>query len=317
MSLNFGPENDVAFGHTYSKGLLWGHVTFLSLVLMITLQTNEERNFYAEFGQAWTSSWFLIFQTTLHILLVCYTKHKHGPLPPLVQAENSKAKARQASGIPKIDFTKGPLLRRVMQRIKYYKMQISNVQYLAKGVFTLLIYLVAVTYVVFCFGAPLNFSPFTYIFDYTHTSEANDFSETTLSFGILMTLHTGLPIVLIYGSDTIGGLIIYVFFRQPEEPEEDDDNKACNNGTMQHSRPVTVQAIYANAMGAFIGSWFGAFPIPLDWDRPWQVWPRTCNIGLVGGVVIGNLISLYKIMKLRKKYNLQNTLLTSIKTKKS
>lgn len=23
-----------------------------------------------------------------------------------------------------------------------------------------------------------------------------------------------------------------------------------------------------------VGAWVGAFPIPLDWDRPWQVSPR-------------------------------------------
>jgi phosphatidylinositol glycan class F len=25
------------------------------------------------------------------------------------------------------------------------------------------------------------------------------------------------------------------------------------------------------AVGAVLGCWAGAFPIPLDWDRPWQV----------------------------------------------
>jgi GPI ethanolamine phosphate transferase 2/3 subunit F len=26
-------------------------------------------------------------------------------------------------------------------------------------------------------------------------------------------------------------------------------------------------------VGAALGSWTGAFPIPLDWERPWQVHP--------------------------------------------
>lgn len=30
-------------------------------------------------------------------------------------------------------------------------------------------------------------------------------------------------------------------------------------------------ALFAPALGAIIGCWSGAFPIPLDWDRPWQV----------------------------------------------
>lgn len=25
------------------------------------------------------------------------------------------------------------------------------------------------------------------------------------------------------------------------------------------------------AYGAVIGAWFGAWPMPLDWERPWQV----------------------------------------------
>ena len=32
------------------------------------------------------------------------------------------------------------------------------------------------------------------------------------------------------------------------------------------------QVLYYGALGASIGSWCGAFPIPLDWDRPWQTW---------------------------------------------
>ena len=26
-----------------------------------------------------------------------------------------------------------------------------------------------------------------------------------------------------------------------------------------------------SCMAALVGAWLGAFPIPLDWDRPWQV----------------------------------------------
>lgn len=36
-----------------------------------------------------------------------------------------------------------------------------------------------------------------------------------------------------------------------------------------------------------VGAWLGAFPIPLDWDRPWQVWPIPCVIGALAGYIIG------------------------------
>ncbi|KAJ7384662.1 hypothetical protein OS493_020242 [Desmophyllum pertusum] len=40
-----------------------------------------------------------------------------------------------------------------------------------------------------------------------------------------------------------------------------------------------------------IGTWLGAFPIPLDWDRPWQVWPIPCVIGAIVGYIVGLVIS--------------------------
>lgn len=33
------------------------------------------------------------------------------------------------------------------------------------------------------------------------------------------------------------------------------------------------------AHGAIIGAWFGAWPMPLDWERPWQVlFPCPCTL---------------------------------------
>ncbi|CAF88258.1 unnamed protein product, partial [Tetraodon nigroviridis] len=36
-----------------------------------------------------------------------------------------------------------------------------------------------------------------------------------------------------------------------------------------------------------VGAWVGAFPIPLDWDRPWQVWPVSCSLGALIGFLTG------------------------------
>ncbi|XP_056153528.1 phosphatidylinositol-glycan biosynthesis class F protein [Lampris incognitus] len=36
-----------------------------------------------------------------------------------------------------------------------------------------------------------------------------------------------------------------------------------------------------------VGAWVGALPIPLDWDRPWQVWPISCSLGSVIGFLTG------------------------------
>lgn len=48
-------------------------------------------------------------------------------------------------------------------------------------------------------------------------------------------------------------------------------NYRFENFTESHLHSFTVFTI--------IGAWLGAFPIPLDWDRPWQAWPITCCIG--------------------------------------
>ncbi|CAI0408444.1 unnamed protein product [Linum tenue] len=41
------------------------------------------------------------------------------------------------------------------------------------------------------------------------------------------------------------------------------------------------------AHGAAIGAWLGAWPMPLDWERPWQEWPICVTYGAVTGYVIG------------------------------
>ncbi|GAA5979461.1 hypothetical protein JCM11641_005402 [Rhodosporidiobolus odoratus] len=52
-------------------------------------------------------------------------------------------------------------------------------------------------------------------------------------------------------------------------------------------------ALLAPALGAIIGCWSGAIPIPLDWDRPWQKWPTTCVLGALFGHAAGSVLSLF------------------------
>ncbi|CZT22782.1 related to GPI-anchor biosynthesis protein PIG-F [Ramularia collo-cygni] len=55
-----------------------------------------------------------------------------------------------------------------------------------------------------------------------------------------------------------------------------------------------LDEIYGQALGALLGGWLGAIPIPLDWDREWQRWPVTVilgvYIGAVGGKVLGGYL---------------------------
>lgn len=56
-------------------------------------------------------------------------------------------------------------------------------------------------------------------------------------------------------------------------------------------RDVVEVFISVPAIGSIMGSWFGAIPIPLDWDRPWQAWPVTCVYGTLIGYFIGTLVA--------------------------
>lgn len=75
----------------------------------------------------------------------------------------------------------------------------------------------------------------------------------------------------------------------------------------QNSPDLGLESVlYYSAICSVIGAWLGAFPIPLDWDRPWQEWPITCIVGtLLGysvGLVIGTLhlyVNYYRIKRIK------------------
>ncbi|KAK9351560.1 GPI biosynthesis protein family Pig-F-domain-containing protein [Lipomyces doorenjongii] len=52
--------------------------------------------------------------------------------------------------------------------------------------------------------------------------------------------------------------------------------------------PVTPA--YTAALGTIAGAWLGAVPIPLDWDREWQIWPVTVVFGAYVGNALGRLV---------------------------
>jgi phosphatidylinositol glycan class F len=48
--------------------------------------------------------------------------------------------------------------------------------------------------------------------------------------------------------------------------------------------------VYGAAVGAGVGAWLGAVPIPLDWDREWQKWPVTIVAGMYIGWAAGKVL---------------------------
>ncbi|KAK6950956.1 hypothetical protein Daesc_007484 [Daldinia eschscholtzii] len=47
---------------------------------------------------------------------------------------------------------------------------------------------------------------------------------------------------------------------------------------------------FGGLVGACVGAWLGAVPIPLDWDREWQKWPVTIVCGVYAGYLVGKVL---------------------------
>lgn len=62
--------------------------------------------------------------------------------------------------------------------------------------------------------------------------------------------------------------------------------------TKKFTEKITLNVSYC----VIAGAWMGAFVIPLDWDRPWQIWPTPCVIGALFGYIVGELISCGRIL---------------------
>ncbi|KAF3933168.1 hypothetical protein ABW19_dt0208408 [Dactylella cylindrospora] len=52
---------------------------------------------------------------------------------------------------------------------------------------------------------------------------------------------------------------------------------------------LPMNEVYGGTLGACLGAWLGAIPIPLDWDREWQKWPVTIVVGIYMGYAVGRL----------------------------
>ncbi|KAL2484624.1 GPI biosynthesis protein Pig-F [Abeliophyllum distichum] len=67
-------------------------------------------------------------------------------------------------------------------------------------------------------------------------------------------------------------------------------------------RPVDYM-ICLPAHGAVIGAWFGAWPMPLDWERPWQDWPICVTYGAIVGYLAGMMASFgFVVFKNRRQH---------------
>ncbi|KAJ0814532.1 putative GPI biosynthesis protein Pig-F [Helianthus annuus] len=95
----------------------------------------------------------------------------------------------------------------------------------------------------------------------------------TLHWSLLMSAFTFAPAASVYGSSWV------------------DWHRILTNTTEIMLIEMIDYMICIPAYGAVIGAWFGAWPMPLDWERTWQEWPICVTCGAIIGYLVGLLAS--------------------------
>ncbi|GLU21955.1 hypothetical protein SLE2022_380590 [Rubroshorea leprosula] len=90
--------------------------------------------------------------------------------------------------------------------------------------------------------------------------------KRTINWSLMMSLFTVVPATSVYGSSWTDWHRIFA--------------QTKPNGALDYM-------VCLPAHGALIGAWFGAWPMPLDWERPWQEWPVCVTYGAMVGYAVG------------------------------
>ncbi|KAJ6843803.1 phosphatidylinositol-glycan biosynthesis class F protein [Iris pallida] len=102
----------------------------------------------------------------------------------------------------------------------------------------------------------------------------------TIYWSLLMSLLTFVPAVCVFGSSKTDWQTVLSLSKLSE----------------------TVDCMISiPAHGAVIGAWLGAWPMPLDWERPWQEWPICVTYGALAGYLFGLLASSVYILLLSRR----------------
>ncbi|KAL9998444.1 putative GPI biosynthesis protein Pig-F [Helianthus debilis subsp. tardiflorus] len=102
----------------------------------------------------------------------------------------------------------------------------------------------------------------------------------TLNWSLLMSAFTFAPAASVYGSSWVDWHRIFANTKLIESID---------------------YMICIPAYGAVIGAWFGAWPMPLDWERTWQEWPICVTYGAIIGYLVGLLASFGFVVRERVK----------------
>ncbi|CAN6321621.1 unnamed protein product [Urochloa humidicola] len=95
----------------------------------------------------------------------------------------------------------------------------------------------------------------------------------TIYWSLLMSLFTFVPAACVFGASKI------------------DWQNVLSHSIYFTPTDVENYMISAPCHGAVLGAWIGAWPMPLDWERPWQEWPICVTYGAVAGHLVGMAVS--------------------------
>ncbi|WVZ55295.1 hypothetical protein U9M48_005971 [Paspalum notatum var. saurae] len=107
----------------------------------------------------------------------------------------------------------------------------------------------------------------------------------TIYWSLLMSLFTFVPAACVFGASKIDwqNVLSHSIYFTPTE--------------------VDNYMISAPCHGAVLGAWLGAWPMPLDWERPWQEWPICVTYGAIAGRLVGMAVSLVLIAVHKRSRN--------------
>ncbi|XP_050382754.1 uncharacterized protein C1450.15 [Argentina anserina] len=92
----------------------------------------------------------------------------------------------------------------------------------------------------------------------------------TINWSLMMSLFTIVPAASVFGSSWTDWQRLFACTK----PNDPVDYMIC-----------------LPAHGVVIGAWLGAWPVPLDWERPWQEWPICVSYGAIAGYLVSLVAS--------------------------
>lgn len=148
-----------------------------------------------------------------------------------------------------------PVVILLFSHLRQDRKQCSYIKAVGRGFLGLLAGAIVNALGAIILGAPVSFEYF----------------PKTLNWSLLMSSFTFVPVACVFGSLWTNWHCIFA------------ETKAFS---------FIDCMVHLPAYGAVIGAWFGAWPMPLDWERPWQEWPICVTYGAMGGYLVGLFTSL-------------------------